>query len=353
MSVRPLRFFMRVLTVVAAGLLLPGTIAFAHSFAPAVLDLHERDGGQFDVVWKLPGPESGSLAAIDGVVQPLLPPHCQRIQQSAPVNSSEEGPTYWRVDCGATGLRGAPLSITGIEGSRLDVIVRVIWRDGTITSRVLQSGANEWIVPARREGIDAGAPAPAVLYSYGRLGIEHILFGYDHLLFVLGLILLVHSWSSLIKTITAFTAAHSVALALAVFGVIHVPPAPVEALIAGSIVLVALELARPRDAPPTVTRRFPWAVAFAFGLLHGLGFAGALREIGLPPDQIPVSLLGFNLGVEAGQLMFVAALVVPLTLLRRMTRGWMPVRLITAYAIGAVATAWMLERIGRFWVFPS
>src|SRR5262249_43100003 len=152
--------------------------------------------------------------------------------------------------------------------------------------------------------------AGAVLSGYVRLGITHILLGADHLLFVLGLLLLVPSLGMLVRTITAFTLAHSVTLGLAVLGLIAVPAAPVEALIAASIVLVALELVRDPGAAPTLGRRAPWAIALGFGLLHGLGFAGALADVGLPADRIPLALLGFNAGVEVGQLAFVAAMLV-------------------------------------------
>jgi hypothetical protein len=189
-----------------------------------------------------------------------------------------------------------------------------------------------------------------VFWSYCRLGSEHILLGFDHLLFVLGLMLLVQTWGTLIKTISAFTGAHSVTLALAVLGVVDVPPAPVEALIAVSIVLLAAELTRPPHAPPTLARRYPWLVAFAFGLLHGLGFAGALAEIGVPSDRIALALLSFNLGVEAGQLAFVMAMLGPLVLAQRSARAWPRARLVPAYAIGALAVAWTFERVQRFWL---
>src|SRR5262249_59041771 len=152
-----------------------------------------------------------------------------------------------------------------------------------------------------------------------------------------------------VKTIPAFAVAHSVALALAVFDVVNVPAAAVEALIALSILLVAKELTLPPGAPPTLTMRYPWAVAFAFGLVHGLGFAGALAEIGLPRHQIVLALVAFNAGVEVGQIAFVAAVMLPLTVLRRATSPTRRARLIPAYAIGALAAAWTIDRLLRFW----
>lgn len=321
-------------------------VVLAHTFAPAVLDVHERARGVFDVLWKLPGPGSGVLLSGATHVAPRFPRGCRRIV----AGPSGDGPAYWRLDCGPGELRGERLAVTGLEGTWLDVIVRITWQDGKATSAVLRSGAAVFDVPAGVAAARRGAPVGAVVWSYGRLGVEHILFGTDHLLFVLGLLLLVDSWRLLLKTISAFTVAHSLALALAVLGVVHVPPAPVEAMIALSIVLVALELTRAPDAPPTLTTRYPWAVAFVFGLMHGLGFAGALAQVGLPPDQIPLALVSFNCGVEVGQLLFVAAMLGPLWAFRRSTSAASRLRWIPAYAIGAVAVAWTFERIQHFWM---
>jgi len=329
----------RVLLVVLL-LLAPFHAALAHSFEPALMDLSEREPGIFEVRWRLPGAESGALAFGAGDLTPQLPPHCRVVATAAP--------STWRADCGLAGLRGATLSVRGIEASRIDVIVRVSWRDGETISGAVYPAAPEFVVPGGRAASDASVAR--VAWSYLGLGAEHILLGYDHLLFVLGLMLLVDSWSMLLKTISAFTVAHSVTLAAAVLGLVHVPPAPVEALIAMSIVLLALELTRPLDTPPTLARRYPWMVAFVFGLLHGLGFAGALAEIGVPSDRIALALVSFNLGVEAGQLAFVLAVLAPLALARRLTQRWPQAHLVPAYAIGALAMAWTFERLQRFWL---
>ena len=322
-------------------LITPVSAALAHSFEPALLDLSERTPGIFDVRWRLPGPESGSLALGVGDLAPQLPSHCSVV---------ETAPSSWRADCGARGLRGTALSVRGIEASRVDVIVRIKWLTGETMTGAVHTGAPDFVVPGG-PGVSGGDTTFAsVAWSYFGLGVEHILFGYDHLLFILGLMLLVDSWGMLLKTISAFTLAHSVSLAAAVLGLVHVPPAPVEALIAVSIVLLALELTRPLDAPPTLARRYPWLVAFVFGLLHGLGFAGALAEVGIPAERIALALLSFNLGVEAGQLVFVAAMLGPLALARPLGRRWPQARLVPAYAIGALAMAWTFERVQRFWV---
>lgn len=180
---------------------------------------------------------------------------------------------------------------------------------------------------------------------YTVLGIEHILAGVDHLLFVLGLILLVRGWWMLIKTITAFTIAHSITLVLATLGFVNVPSAPVEAAIALSIVFLAVEVVNGYRGRLSLTHREPWLVAFGFGLLHGLGFAGALSEIGLPPAEVPLALLFFNIGVEIGQLMFVAAVLVCLWIGARVGLR-LPRRavLVPAYMLGMVATYWFFER---------
>ncbi len=314
--------------------------ALAHSFEPALLDLYERDAGVFDVHWRLPGPESGSLALGVAELEPQLPAHCMLV---ATTESS------WRADCGTRGLRGAALSVRGIEVSRVDVIVRLTWLSGEMVTGAIHASAPEFVLPGGRDA-GAGGDALHVFWGYLGLGTEHILFGIDHLLFVLGLMLLVQSGHALVKTISAFTVAHSVTLAAAILGLVHVPPAPVEALIAVSIVLLALELTRPADAPPTLTRRYPWVVAFIFGLLHGLGFAGALTEIGIPPDRIALALLSFNLGVEVGQLAFVVVMLAPVALARRLAERWPQTRLIPPYAIGALAMAWAFERVQRFWI---
>jgi hydrogenase/urease accessory protein HupE len=185
------------------------------------------------------------------------------------------------------------------------------------------------------------------------LGIEHILSGIDHLLFVLALVLLVHGPRRLLATITAFTAAHSLTLAGATLGWVHVPGPPVEASIALSIVFVASEIVHTRQGRDSVTQHYPWVVAFTFGLLHGFGFAGALAQVGLPQSSIPIALLFFNVGVEIGQLLFVGAV---LAVIAVAWRAGQRLRLslpawhwrIAPYAIGALASFWLIERIAAF-----
>jgi len=328
--------------VIRAGLLvltLAG-LAHAHSFDPALLDLRERGAGVYEVVWKSPVAQ-GDVGSV-GPLVPVFGQACRRVGPPSAPSADVEGVVFFRIDCGPNGLRGQTIGVAGLAHHPSDVVLRIQWMDGSLMTSVLRSGADAFTVPAS----GTGAPLGTVIRRYGELGIEHILTGTDHLAFVLGLLLLVKGWRRLLGTITAFTVAHTITLALAVLGVVHVPPAPVEAMIAISIVLVAVEALRPPDGPPDLAHRRPWLVAFLFGLMHGLGFAGALAELGLPADRVPAALLAFNGGVEVGQLAFVAVMIGPVLLLRRMPRA---VQVVPAYAIGAVAVAWTLERITAFW----
>ncbi|MGH7785496.1 MAG: HupE/UreJ family protein [Candidatus Binatia bacterium] len=324
--------------VTVGVVLLCRATAPAHSFEPAVLDLREREAGLFDVVWKPPARRLDAEQLEANALTPSFPPACT-VSGATVDEMDADGSATMVLDCRPAGLRGQTITIPGLAGTRLDAMVRLTWSDGTVSAGICRADAPGFLVP----GVGAGVPAAQVLWRYGRLGVEHILGGSDHLLFVLGLMLLVRRLRPLALTITAFTVAHSLALGAAVLDVVRASPAPVEVVIALSIVLLAAELARPPDAPPTLTQRAPWLVAFAFGLLHGLGFAGALAEVGLPSDQLPLSLLAFNLGVEVGQVAFVAALLLPLLYWRRWADRAV-VRLAPAYAIGTLAVVWALER---------
>jgi len=228
-----------------------------------------------------------------------------------------------------------------------DVLLRIDYLDGTSTNQRLTPSAPRVVIPERPSSLD-------VIRTYTALGIEHILLGVDHLLFVLALLLLVRGVGRLVATVTAFTVAHSVTLGAATLGFVHVPPAPVEATIALSILFLASELARRQlragaDASESdaadLTARFPWIVAFSFGLLHGFGFAGALSEVGLPTQAIPLALLFFNVGVEIGQLTFIAAVFAIGWAIRTAAiaaPAWWPRA--AAYGIGSVAAFWVVER---------
>ncbi len=318
------------------ALALAAATVCAHSFDPALLDLREREAGRFDVVWKSP---IATRPGLGPTPQPVLPPHCRRVGEITAPADEPEGLTVSHLDCGPAGLRGARIAVEGLAGSHVDVLLRIRWSDGDVTTGVVRGGDETFDVP----GVAGGLPVGTVLRRYGALGVEHILGGPDHLLFVLALVLLVPGWRQLALTITAFTVAHSLSLALAVLGVVHLASPPVEALIAASIVPVALEALRPAGAAPTLLGRAPWLAAFAFGLLHGLGFAGALAELGLPPDHLVGALAAFNVGVEVGQLAVVAVVLLPVRWLRRQPR-W--ARAVPAYVVATIAVAWTIERVG-------
>ena len=240
-------------------------------------------------------------------------------------------------------LAGQELRIDGLQATMTDALVRIEFADGSAWIQRLTPAAPQAIVPSAEDGW-------SVAKTYLTLGVEHILFGIDHLLFVLALMLIAPNMRELIKAITAFTVAHSITLAAATLGLVNVPSAPVEALIALSIVIVALEIVRGREGRAGLAARAPWLVAFAFGLLHGFGFAGALGEVGLPPGHIPVALFFFNVGVEVGQLMFVAAVLGLTAVLLRFVRRHLPrwADLVLPYLIGSLAAFWFIERIAAF-----
>jgi hypothetical protein len=323
---------------VVSVLLVAAVPARAHTSLPGYLSLQETGPGSFDLVWKVPTAEGPPPA-----IYPVLPPTCTitkpLVAEQTPGAIIERG----SVHCGANGLEGAVISISGLNVTILDVLVRITFADGSGVQHMLKPLETSFVV--HKDGknrID--------VWGYITLGVGHILYGIDHLLFVLGLLLIVRGLGPLLRTITAFTVAHTITLGLAVFGVVHVAPTPVEAVIALSIVFLAVELAQHQRGKADrgkegLTYRQPWIVAFAFGLLHGFGFAGTLAKLGIPSGDIPQSLLFFNLGVEAGQLAFVAVFLAFVYSLRSLEIRW-PVwtRRVPAYAIGSVASFWFLQR---------
>ena len=239
-------------------------------------------------------------------------------------------------------MRGQTLRIAGLETTLTDTLVRMAFADGSTWVQRLTPQQPATVIPVLPGTWEVAG-------TYLGLGIEHILTGIDHLLFVLALLLLTTGTWRLLKTVTAFTVAHSITLALATLGLAHVPSKPVEAVIALSIVFVAAEILHARRGRIGLAARMPWIVAFTFGLLHGFGFAGALSEVGLPAGQIPVALLFFNLGVEAGQLLFIAAVLALVAGARRVRVAWPRwAELVPPYAIGSVAMVWVIQRVIAF-----
>ena len=322
--------------VVALALALVTTAAGAHEVRPAYLGISEIQADRYAIIFKVPQLGDNVLS-----LRVVLPDTCVAVAQGRRELLGAAATERRIVDCPG-GLAGKRVGIDGLEVTMTDALLRIDLADGGTQSVVLKPLAASVQVDGRPSGID-------VLRGYGRLGVEHILSGIDHLIFVLALLLIVRGTRPLVLTVTAFTVAHSITLALATFGVVRVPQAPVETVIALSIAFVAAEILRVRAGEVPLTARAPWIVAFAFGLLHGLGFAGALAEVGLPPGDIPLALLAFNLGVEVGQLAFVAVVLAVIALVRRVC-GPLPrwAGAIPAYAIGSVAMFWTVQRVAAF-----
>jgi len=265
----------------------------------------------------------------------MLPAGCPVVAERSPESGPLDVVTEWDLACDPPGLVGRSVGVRGIESSRADVLVRLQLADGRRVLRVLRPGAEEFVIPPKE-------PVSVVLAGYGRLGIEHILTGFDHLCFVLGLVLLVGGGRRLFGTVTAFTVGHSVTLSLAVLGVVAFPVRPIEILIAVSIYLLAVELVRVEPGP---LGRRPWAMAFGFGLLHGFGFAGALADVGLPTTDIPVALFGFNVGIEIGQIGFVLIALLAGHVGRPAALRRPRLRHVPAYLIGSLASFWIVQRL--------
>jgi len=329
------------LASLAVALVLPAA-ARVRVVPPALLSVTQVGPERYDVEFRVP-----IEATLAEAPEPIFPDGSKRAGGTTRTRFGTMSIERFRVQVPGD-LAGRRLGVRFAGSGRSEVLVRVATRDGrTSVGRLVPgpgAGAADWLVPA--------APSMrAVAGTYLRLGVEHILTGLDHLAFVLALVLLTPAWRRLWKTITAFTAAHSLTLALAATGIVRLPPPPVEATIALTIVFVAREVWLMQHGRPGSTASRAWPVAFAFGLLHGLGFAGALAEVGLPDADLPLALLSFNVGVELGQLAFVAAV---LALGRLMSRhAWTQhrwLRLAPTYAIGAMACFWCIDRVARFWL---
>jgi hydrogenase/urease accessory protein HupE len=325
----------------AWALLLLGAVplvASAHDARPAYLQIDQVAAERYEVTWRTPvfsGMQLPVTLSLPVEARDVRAPHVRQLSDSLVERRTIDVPG---------GLAGKRVEFPGLQATITDVLVRVQALDGG-SSTTLVRARQPWVeIEARQGALD-------VMAAYVVHGIGHILGGYDHLLFVFALVLLVRSLRVLLFTVTAFTLAHSITLALATLGVVHVPGPPVEATIALSILLLATEIVRVKEGYPSMTARWPWVVAFAFGLLHGFGFAGALTEIGLPRGDVPLALFAFNVGVEAGQLMFIGALLALFELSRRIAlldrarRAALP---FAAYPVGALAAFWFIDRLQAF-----
>jgi hydrogenase/urease accessory protein HupE len=331
---------------VAVLLALLAQPAISDELRPGYLEMRQTSPGGYNLLFKIPARGQDLRLAI----YVKLPDGTQDV--AAPRVSFSDGAYVERRSIRrADGFIGQAVSIEGLSATSTDVLVRIESIAGTMQT--------ERLSPTKTSFVIQSAPgAGEVAATYLRLGIEHILFGFDHLLFVLALVTLVRTWSRVAITVTAFTIAHSITLAAATLGFVNVPGPPVEATIAVSIMLVSVEILNARRGKPSLTARLPWLVAFSFGLLHGFGFAGALAEVGLPQHAIPVALLFFNIGVEIGQLLFVTTVLSLISLSVYVASRVMEPVLIkrtldrldvtAAYAMGIAAAYWLVERTTSF-----
>ena len=307
-----------------------------HEMRPGYLEITESSKGVYEVYWKVPRTSGMKLN-----IHPVLPDHVRIATRSLPRIQNDAVIETWSATSNLP-LEGDTIRIEGLEKTMTDVLVRLSFVNGNASAIRLTARTPHFDVPIQPSTFQIAA-------TYFVLGVEHILFGIDHLLFVLALLLMVERFWNLFKTITAFTLAHSITLALATMGWVHMPGPPVEAVIALSIVLVASEIVKKQQGASGLTGRQPWIVAFSFGLLHGFGFAGALADIGLPSGDIPMALLTFNLGVEIGQLVFVIVAVLLWRLFRLVPVTWPSgTWRIMPYALGSIAAFWVIERVSGF-----
>jgi hypothetical protein len=335
------RRFIRTRRLAFAALVVVGLClsmqAHADEIRPALLDIKEQNTGLFAVTWKVPTRGNRVLA-----ISPRLPESLERVGSPTvrDVSGARIEHATYKNDTGS--LTGQSIAIDGLAAVQTDVLLLVQLKDGAQHSAILRPSSSVFTIPLE-------ASTRKIAADYWRMGTTHILEGVDHLLFVLALLLIVNGFGPLLKAVTAFTAAHSITLALATLGMIYVPPAPTEAIIALSILFLAAEIVHKHSGQVGLTERWPWLIAFLFGLFHGLGFAGALSEIGVPQAGVPLALLMFNVGVETGQVLFLLGALSTLAVLRRLPIRWPAASWrLAPYAIGGVAAFWTIERIASF-----
>jgi HupE / UreJ protein len=316
---------------------------FAHEVRPAYLELRQTGPETYLALWKVPGQGDLRLG-----LYVELPGTCTNVNEPSRSMVNNAYVERWAVECPG-GLSGGTIHIAGLSSTSTDVLVRLERLDRTTEVTRLTSSSPSFVVAA------AGS-AVGVARTYTVLGIEHILTGIDHLLFVLALIIITRGGWKLVKTVTAFTVSHSITLTLATLGYVHIPQRPVEAVIELSIVFVAAEILRGRQGYVGITARAPWLVALMFGLMHGLGFASGLNDAGLPDGHIPTALLFFSLGVETGHFLFIGFVLLLFALILHAASRFTPIsqkrlammEIVPAYAIGSVAMFWVIQRIAVF-----
>jgi len=323
--------------LLAVAIFTPNIKAYAHEIRPALLTITEREPGWYDVTWKVPIFEGEELD-----ITPVFPVSFKSLGPPSITALPGANIQNYTFKTEGESIAGQSITIKGLSKLQIDVLVQIRFANGSTQSTILKPKLPSYIIPEIGSKID-------VAKSYWIMGIIHILSGFDHLLFVLALMLIVPNKWKLFKTISAFTLAHSLTLALASLGFVNVPPGPTEAIIALSIVFIAGEIISSKMGMYSLTKSYPWIVAMIFGLFHGLGFAGALSAIGLTQHEIPLALLMFNLGVETGQILFLLAVLLLIFIVDKMNINWpksswkwMP------YAIGSLAAFWTIERVIGF-----
>jgi hydrogenase/urease accessory protein HupE len=305
----------------------------ADTLRPGYVEFTQIAGSEWRLSWKLP-----VQADLSPDVQPILPQGCAVSGVVERSHAAAARVSRARVRC-SSGVGGRLIGVAGLDAAQTDIVVRVAPLDRAVQTLRLTPAKPRAIIAARAGRWDVAG-------SYFVIGIDHIVFGYDHLLFVLCFVLLLSGVWRVAAAVTAFTIAHSLTLVGTTLGFMGLPSAPVESVIALSIMFLAVEILKREPGRPRLSERAPWVVAFGFGLLHGFGFAGALSEIGLPEGEVPMALMAFNLGVEAGQIAFVAAGAGALALVRRFAARLEPAVVRgAAYAIGIVAGIWFVERL--------
>ena len=311
--------------------------AFAHELQPSSLEVRQLTPERYEVIWRAPIYYKKSHPA-----KLQLPEQWQTVGEPT-VKQLSDSALHRRVVSVPEGvIDGGVIRFIGLETTITDVFARFIWLDGSETTAIARPSQPFIDIVAQRS-------AWQVAGDYTVLGVEHILSGFDHLTFVFALLLIVSGARRLLITVTSFTVAHSITLAAATLGMMWVPGPPIEATIALSILFLASELVKVNRGQASLTAQYPWIVAFVFGLLHGFGFAGALSDVGLPQNEVPLALLMFNVGVELGQLMFIAVILLLVMALRKVRIEWPAwARQVPAYGIGGIAAFWFIERVVGF-----
>jgi hydrogenase/urease accessory protein HupE len=325
--------FIYILALIALLLTSSTESVEAHRLQPAYLEINEQGPGKFSILWKRPLVGNKPMN-----IYPRLPSSCRNLTEPVVQLSPSGSVERWIVASGESGMTNETIVIDGLSATQTDVLVRIYYIEGAEETHLLR--------PASASAVVGGVPSSTErIIAYLQLGIQHIVMGVDHLLFVLGLLLIVQSRWILLKTITSFTLAHSITLGIATLGYASVPLPPLNAVIALSILFLGPEIVRSWRGGTSLTIRHPWVVAFAFGLMHGFGFATGLTNLGLREAEIPLALLLFNLGVEIGQVGFVMLVILLERSFRVLEIHWPRwVRLAPGYTVGSLGAYWTIQR---------